>query len=160
MWQAEAVRDALMTAHGLPEAAIEIVVVKTSGDRIRDRALAEAGGKGLFTKEIESALVSGEVDVAVHSAKDMETFLPAGLTIGAVLAREDARDALVARGADFARGAAFRRADRLRLHSQGGAAETGAARSHLRAAARQCADAAEARRGRRFRRDACWRRRG
>jgi hydroxymethylbilane synthase len=96
VWQAEAVRDALMKAHGLSAEAVEIVVVKTSGDRIRDRALAEAGGKGLFTKEIESALGSAEVDVAVHSAKDMETFLPAGLVIGAVLEREDARDALIA----------------------------------------------------------------
>jgi hydroxymethylbilane synthase len=73
--------------------------MRTSGDRIRDRALAEAGGKGLFTKEIEAALLSGAVDIAVHSAKDMQTFLPPGLAIGAVLPREDVRDALIARSA-------------------------------------------------------------
>ena len=69
----------------------------TSGDEVKDRALAEAGGKGLFTKEIEAALLSGAVSIAVHSAKDMETFLPDGLVVGAVLEREDVRDALVAR---------------------------------------------------------------
>jgi hydroxymethylbilane synthase len=99
MWQAEAVRDGLTKAHGIAAESVEVVAIKTSGDRIRDRTLAEAGGKGLFTKEIEAALRAGEVDLAVHSAKDMETFLPAGLAIGAVLEREDARDALIAREA-------------------------------------------------------------
>jgi hydroxymethylbilane synthase len=99
MLQAEAVRDALAGAHDHSAKDIEVVAIRTSGDRIRDRPLAAAGGKGLFTKEIESALHAGEVDIAVHSAKDMETFLPAGLTIGAVLEREDARDAFVARDA-------------------------------------------------------------
>ncbi len=99
LWQAGAARDALVAAHGLDPAAVEIISVKTSGDRIRDRSLAEAGGKGLFTKEIESALLARDVDIAVHSAKDMETFLPAGLVIGAVLERDDPRDALVARAA-------------------------------------------------------------
>jgi len=90
------VRDALIAAHGLAPDAVEIVAVKTSGDKTRDRALAEIGGKGLFTKEIEAVLLAGEVDLAVHSAKDMETFLAEGLTIGAVLEREDVRDALIA----------------------------------------------------------------
>lgn len=94
------VREALTKAHGLGGEAIEVVAIKTSGDKIRDRALAEAGGKGLFTKEIEGALQAREVDLAVHSAKDMETFLPDGLVIAAVLEREDVRDALVARDAD------------------------------------------------------------
>jgi hydroxymethylbilane synthase len=97
--QADAVRDALARAHGLAGDAVEIVPIKTSGDRVRDRALSEAGGKGLFTKEIEEALVSGQVDLAVHSAKDLETFLRAGLCIGACLEREDVRDALIAREA-------------------------------------------------------------
>lgn len=99
IWQAEAVREAFVTAHGLAAERVTIVAIKTSGDRIRDRALAAAGGKGLFSKEIEAALLSGAVDIAVHSAKDMETVLPDGLTIGAVLEREDARDALIARDA-------------------------------------------------------------
>jgi hydroxymethylbilane synthase len=100
LWQANAVRDALAAAHGFDPAEIEVAVIRTSGDRIQDRSLAEAGGKGLFTKEIEEALITGSVDVAVHSAKDMQTFLPAGLAIGACLAREDVRDALIARSAD------------------------------------------------------------
>ena len=99
LWQAGAVRDAIARAHGLPADALQIVPFTTSGDRIQDRALADAGGKGLFTKEIEEALISGVVDIAVHSAKDMQTFLPPGLVIGAYLEREDVRDALVANGA-------------------------------------------------------------
>ena len=100
LWQANAVRDALVAVHGFEPAEVEVVAIRTSGDRIQDRALAEAGGKGLFTKEIEEALLSGAVDLAVHSAKDMETFLPERLVIGACLEREDVRDALVARAAD------------------------------------------------------------
>src|SRR5262245_50703226 len=99
LWQAGAVRDALAAAHGLAPDAIEIVAIKTSGDRIRDRPLSEAGGKGLFSKEIEAALLAGTIDLAVHSAKDMETFLQPGLTIAACLPREDVRDALVSRNA-------------------------------------------------------------
>jgi len=97
LWQANAAREALQKAHGLREGAIEILPISTSGDRIRDRPLAEAGGKGLFTKEIEAALIEGSVDIAVHAAKDMETFLPSGLVIGAYLEREDVRDALISR---------------------------------------------------------------
>jgi hydroxymethylbilane synthase len=95
LWQADAVKAALAAAHDILEAAIEIVPIRTSGDRIRDRALADAGGKGLFTKEIEQALLDGSVDLAVHSAKDMETVLSPGLAVGACLRREDPRDALV-----------------------------------------------------------------
>ncbi len=93
--QAYEVRDRLMRAHGLPEASFEIVVIKTAGDRILDRPLAEVGGKGLFTKEIEDALLTREVDLAVHSMKDMQTELPEGLVIGATLPREDVRDAFI-----------------------------------------------------------------
>lgn len=99
LWQAGAVRDALIAAHGLGLDAIEIVPITTSGDKIRDRPLSEAGGKGLFSKEIEAALLKGDIDLAVHSAKDMETALPRGLMIGACLKREDVRDALVAKNA-------------------------------------------------------------
>jgi hydroxymethylbilane synthase len=99
LWQANAVRDALLAAHDLAPDAVEIVAIRTTGDAIRDRRLSDAGGKGLFTKEIEAALLAEDVALAVHSAKDMETFLPAGLTVGAVLPREDVRDALIAREA-------------------------------------------------------------
>ncbi|HEY7548576.1 MAG TPA: hydroxymethylbilane synthase [Hyphomicrobiaceae bacterium] len=75
--------------------AFEVRVIKTTGDRIQDRPLSEAGGKGLFTKEIEEALLAGEVDIAVHSMKDMPTALPAGLRLAAFLPREDVRDALI-----------------------------------------------------------------
>jgi hydroxymethylbilane synthase len=93
--QANEVRSRLIEAHGLAEAEVEVVVIRTSGDRIQDRPLAEAGGKGLFTKEIEEALLSGRIDLAVHSMKDMPTILPEGLVIQAILPREDPRDAFV-----------------------------------------------------------------
>jgi hydroxymethylbilane synthase len=93
--QAHETRDRLMAVHGLPEAAFLIAVIKTTGDRITDRSLSEIGGKGLFTKEIEEALLAGEIDIAVHSMKDMPTVLPTGLTIPCLLPREDVRDAFV-----------------------------------------------------------------
>ncbi|MEL6478478.1 MAG: hydroxymethylbilane synthase [Pseudomonadota bacterium] len=93
--QAHETRDRLMAAHGLPDLAFEIVVIKTTGDQVLDRALSEIGGKGLFTKEIEEALLSGAIDIAVHSMKDMPTILPDGLEITALLPREDVRDAFV-----------------------------------------------------------------
>jgi hydroxymethylbilane synthase len=93
--QAHELRDRLMAAHGLPAAAFEIVVIRTTGDRIQDRPLATLGGKGLFTREIEAALAGGRIDVAVHSMKDMPTLQPDGLAITCLLPREDVRDALV-----------------------------------------------------------------
>lgn len=93
--QAHEVRAKLMTAHGRNESQFEIVVIKTTGDRILDRPLSEVGGKGLFTKELEDALLTGDIDLAVHSMKDMQTVLPEGLAIGAVLEREDVRDAFI-----------------------------------------------------------------
>lgn len=95
--QAAETRARLMAAHGLAEVDIEIVTITTTGDTVRDRPLAEIGGKGLFTKEIEEALAASEIDIAVHSMKDMPASLPTGLTIAAYLPREDARDALVSR---------------------------------------------------------------
>ena len=95
MAQADEVRAKLAKAHSLPKSAFEIVRIKTSGDVIVDKPLAEVGGKGLFTKEIEEALIDRRIDLAVHSAKDMATLLPDGLRIGAVLAREDVRDAFI-----------------------------------------------------------------
>jgi len=77
------------------EDALEIVEIKTTGDKIQDRALAEVGGKGLFSKEIDSAMLNGEIDIAVHSMKDVETWLPDGIVLAAVLEREDPRDAFV-----------------------------------------------------------------
>ena len=93
--QAREVRARLMRAHGAPEAAFAIEPIRTTGDRVQDRPLAALGGKGLFTKEIEEALLAGAVDIAVHSMKDMPTVLPDGLTIAALLPREDVRDAFV-----------------------------------------------------------------
>lgn len=93
--QAHETRDRMMSAHGLPADAFEIVVIKTTGDRITDRPLKEIGGKGLFTREIEEALTTGAIDIAVHSMKDMPTIQPEGLIIDCLLPREDVRDAFV-----------------------------------------------------------------
>ncbi len=97
--QAHEARDRLMAAHGLPEEMFEIVVLTTKGDRITDRSLAAIGGKGLFTEELEEKLTSGELDFAVHSAKDMATKLPQGLALNAYLPREDIRDSVIGRTA-------------------------------------------------------------
>ncbi len=98
LWQANETKRLLVAAHPAlaAEGAIEIRVIKTTGDRIQDRTLAEAGGKGLFTKEIEEAMLADEIDLAVHSMKDVPTWLPDGLGIVAILEREDPRDALIA----------------------------------------------------------------
>ncbi|MEW6255420.1 MAG: hydroxymethylbilane synthase [Pseudomonadota bacterium] len=95
LWQAHAVRDALAAAFGRPAESIAVEVIRTSGDRIQDRPLSEAGGKGLFTKEIEEALLEGRIDLAVHSAKDVATALPEGLHLAGFLPRADVRDALI-----------------------------------------------------------------
>jgi hydroxymethylbilane synthase len=109
MAQAHETRDRLAAAHGVAPEAIDIRVIKVTGDQILDRALSEAGGKGLFTKEIEQALLDGEIDLAVHSSKDLPTVLPDGLTMSAFLKREDVRDAFISRKAatlaDLPRGA-------------------------------------------------------
>ena len=93
--QARQAQNALAKACGIAAEAIEIKIVRTSGDKIVDRPLADAGGKGLFTKEIEQALLSGAIDFAVHSSKDIPALLPSGLMLAAFLPREDPRDALV-----------------------------------------------------------------
>jgi hydroxymethylbilane synthase len=80
------------------EGAIETVVIRTTGDRVRDRPLAEIGGKGLFCKELEAALLDRRIDLAAHSVKDLPTWLPEGLILAAVLPRDDPRDALIAGG--------------------------------------------------------------
>jgi hydroxymethylbilane synthase len=107
--QAHTVRDRLVAALGCAPEAVEIQVIRTTGDRIQDRPLSEAGGKGLFTKEIEEALLANDVDIAVHSSKDMPTALPDGLALIACLEREDVRDAFVSPRAksiaDLAKGA-------------------------------------------------------
>jgi hydroxymethylbilane synthase len=91
--QTTMVRGRLEELH--PSLEIEVVTIATSGDKIVDRRLSEVGGKGLFAKEIEEALLAGEIDAAVHSMKDLETHLPDRLCIGAVLPREDPRDAFI-----------------------------------------------------------------
>ncbi|MEM1129872.1 MAG: hydroxymethylbilane synthase [Pseudomonadota bacterium] len=93
--QAHETRDRLSAAFDLPQEAFEIVVIKTTGDRVLDRPLKELGGKGLFTREIEAALLADEIDIAVHSMKDMPVDQPAGLILNCYLPREDVRDAFV-----------------------------------------------------------------
>jgi hydroxymethylbilane synthase len=126
LYQAGLVRDRLIALHPdlAAEGAVALLPLRTTGDRVQDRPLAEIGGKGLFAKEIEEALLDGRADLAVHSLKDMETALPAGLVIGAVLPRDDPRDVLVTRdgaglmalprGARVATGSLRRRAQLLR----------------------------------------------
>lgn len=117
------VRDALTAAHGWSADAIEIMPVVATGDRIQDRALAEVGGKALWTKELDAALLAGEIDIAVHSMKDVETVRPEALAIAAMLPRADVRDRLVGaaslealpEGARFGTSAPRRRAQLLRL---------------------------------------------
>ena len=88
------VRDALAAAH--PDRRFEVIPITTTGDRIQDRALSEAGGKGLFTKELDEALLDGRIDLAIHSMKDLPTWLPEGIVLAGVPVREDPRDALIA----------------------------------------------------------------
>lgn len=95
--QACEVADKLRALHGDSAGASEIVEIKTSGDRIQDRPLSEVGGKGLFTKEIEQSLFDGRIDVAVHSLKDVETAIPEGTELAAILEREDVRDVFISR---------------------------------------------------------------
>jgi hydroxymethylbilane synthase len=95
LWQARHVWTRLLAANGLGEGDVGLSTITTSGDRIKDKPLREFGGKGLFTKEIDEALLRGDVDLAVHSMKDLETELPAGLCIAAILPRADVRDAFV-----------------------------------------------------------------
>jgi hydroxymethylbilane synthase len=101
--QAREVQSRLAAACGLDPEAIEIKIIRTTGDAVQDRPLNELGGKGLFTKEIEEALLNRSIDLAVHSSKDMTTVLPDGLALSAFLPREDARDAFISRKADSLR---------------------------------------------------------
>ncbi len=118
--QANMVRDQLIAAHGV---TAEIVIIKTTGDMVQDRALAEIGGKALWTKELDRALLGGEIDCAVHSMKDVETIRPAEIVIAAMLPRADVRDRLIGAAsiADLPQGAVVgtssprRRAQLLRL---------------------------------------------
>lgn len=107
--QAHETRDRLAQAHDLSPDCFQIVPIKTTGDRVQDRALREVGGKGLFTKEIEEALLDGTIDLAVHSMKDMPVEQPDGLILDTWLPREDVRDAFIAPGpggiADLPQGA-------------------------------------------------------
>ena len=93
--QARMTRDALVAAHGWTEDQVAIVPIRTTGDRVQDRALAEIGGKALWTKELDRALLAGDIDAAVHSMKDVETIRPDAIRIAAILPRADVRDRLV-----------------------------------------------------------------
>lgn len=95
LYQAELTKKLLLEK--FPEITVEIVIIKTKGDKILDVALSKIGDKGLFTKEIETELLNGNVDIAVHSLKDLPTTLPEGLQLGAVLERAEFRDALVSK---------------------------------------------------------------
>lgn len=95
--QAHEARARLAAAHGWNEERLAVVVIATTGDAIQDRSLSEAGGKGLFTKELDIALMAGDIDVAVHSAKDLPTRLPEGIALAGFLPREDVRDAFISR---------------------------------------------------------------
>src|SRR5215210_2473826 len=97
--QAHEARDRLAAGLGWEKLQLQLSVIKTTGDVIQDRPLSEAGGKGLFTKELDIALFEGAIDIAVHSAKDLPTALPDGLAIAGYLPREDARDAFISRQA-------------------------------------------------------------
>ncbi len=102
--QANETRRRLAASLGWEAERIELRIIRTSGDKIQDRPLAEAGGKGLFTKEIDAALLAGEIDGAVHSAKDLPTALPEGVGLAGFLPREDVRDALISSFADTIEG--------------------------------------------------------
>jgi len=95
LWQANWVKDAVNRHH--PDLTLELVIIKTKGDKILDVPLAKVGGKGLFVKEIEEALLDGRIDLAVHSMKDMPADIPAGLCIGSIPEREESRDVLITR---------------------------------------------------------------
>jgi hydroxymethylbilane synthase len=125
LMQANETRLRLAEAHGWEIERIALKVIRTTGDAIQDRPLAEAGGKGLFTKEIDAALLAGAIDAAVHSAKDLPSFMPDGVVIAAYPPREDVRDALISaladsveglpRGATFGAASLRRQAQALRL---------------------------------------------
>ena len=95
LWQANWARRKLANAY--PGLSVEIEVIKTEGDRLSEMSLSQIGGKEVWTKEIEHALLSGSIDIAVHSLKDLPTKLPEGLVLGAVSEREDVRDVLVSK---------------------------------------------------------------
>src|SRR5881394_3398290 len=95
LWQAGHVKERLEQLH--PGTRVDLLPLTTSGDQMVDRRLDQAGGKGLFVKELESAMAEGRADLAVHSMKDVPAELPAGFVLAAICAREDPRDALVSR---------------------------------------------------------------
>jgi hydroxymethylbilane synthase len=121
--QARMVRDALCAAHGWADTDVELVIVRTTGDRVQDRALAEIGGKALWTKELDAELLGGRIDAAVHSMKDVETIRPDAIRIAATLPRADVRDRLIGaeslevlpHGATIGTSSPRRRAQLLRL---------------------------------------------
>ena len=132
LWQAEHVSTELQALH--PDLSIVIRTIETRGDLVRDRALSQVGGKGLFVKEIEGALLAGEIDLAVHSLKDMPTEQPKGLVLGAILQRADPRDALVARAGGDVSLSTLPRGARLGTSSLRRKAQALASRSDLQVA--------------------------
>ena len=139
--QANETRRRLAEAYGWEIERIALQVIRTTGDRIQDRPLVDAGGKGLFTKEIDAALIAGAIDAAVHSAKDLPSLVPDGVAIGAYLPREDVRDALISSLADTIEGLP-RGATSARPRCAVGPRRSGFARPQDHAPARQCRDEA------------------
>ncbi len=135
MAQAEETRARLCAAHGWADSAVELVPVVASGDKVQDRALAEIGGKALWTRELDGWLHEGRIDAAVHSLKDVETLRPESLTLAAILSRADKRDVLDRRGQP--RRAAARRDDRHQRAAPRGTGTARAARLQGRAVPRQ-----------------------
>ncbi len=134
--------------------ALETVVIRTTGDAVTDRPLADLGGKGLFCKELEAALLERRIDLAVHSVKDLPTWLPDGLVLAAILPREDPRDVLIGRTAGGDRRAAAGGGRRQRVLAPAGPAARAPARPAGREPARQRRHAAAQARRRRGRCDA------
>ena len=139
--QAEETCHRLTHALGWEPGRVVLKIIRTTGDMIQDRPLAEVGGKGLFTKEIDAALLAGEIDAAVHSAKDLPSLMPEGVVIAGFLPREDPRDALISALAGtiegLPRGGDFRR----RLAAATGSAPSPASRLKAGASSGKCRNA-------------------
>ncbi|MHC1697083.1 MAG: hypothetical protein AB9919_03260 [Geobacteraceae bacterium] len=138
LWQAEWVSDRIRERY--PDIEVTLVKIKTTGDKILDVPLAQVGGKGLFVKEIEEAMLCGDVDIAVHSMKDVPTVFPPGLGLTCITKREDPRDALISRGLSFPLSCRTVRGSEPALSVASGPASGAATRSGNGGDSRECPD--------------------